>query len=1283
MAQAVEAPQAVEPGFILKPTFNVVSVAELEGSSYLLSSDGKGYISCWDVSPDNENMSPIHYAPAHEEGVNQVLLLRSNRIPEVIEANEWDMEERRLLAKEKVKAKAKAKKSKVSPEKPGSKDTPLESRGEHDEEVAGAEGEAIGEGLPEVEDEEEEEEENEQGRRSLLERCFPCLGMTTGIDNHWLVATAAEDGCVRIWRWRRVPKRYFNQNEEEHCPLEVDFITEWKSEPKAPVQKCLELYDGHLAVALKDSNDVRVIDPSTSTLKWVLFGHTKPVTCLAESADGRLVSGACDGAVRLWDRKSWLDKAQPMPAKDQLQRTADSGFVSEPPAAPAVDYEDPSAQSPVAGVCTMAFFAHMQQAQRGECASMCLRVLIQSCDNLPKADTLSLSDPYVVCTLLDGIDTEKGVHNAYTVTPESRTGEWNHDCQLAIQKQILFGTNQLPAASFIDFEVVVKGKLWHFSRPDKVLARCSMSLEKVLADIAKDPQGSKTPSAHKLYSPLGEGPRKELKDALLFLGFSRNVEDTINLTIGSTQGLKLPFGGIGQTMYVRAKVRQSSAAKVNRLPAKVRGQTMVKPNTVNPYFNEVLEFQVPAFIGDRHVSISPEYFLHFEIWDQDVLLSDDFLAELMVPVTEAFSRDGEPAKPYYCTLAEGRASYIDKKRAQSPAGQGDSWEAKGDRNRLSQMPQAPGEEVQPRICLGFQTITPSPKQLKCTVDRVEGLTSAGAKEGLEVSMRWVEGNPLMPAETAVQTSWKRQTLKPVWKERCVLEIPKELREMPEDDGKPWAVRKAWMHESRNSADTIAVCVDIYDRDPVLGRDEYICRGSMSFMTAYTAAMDGSGSRPRPISLSCSSSARLFLGFEIGPAQDTLVVYVSHAENLEPRDITGLSDPFCVVRFAHLSQLGEPTDEADFKGLGRVSTGMSKTGAVRGEVRWDHTEILEVPGAFQDGLLAARSNWHLQLDVVNPKNRVVMGSAHIPVAEVFDQVAGTAVETKSNTMLSITERLEDIRSPFRKQSERDLFADEFGCQAIQRRLPLHQFDRPRKQALGKDQAVSSSDRATTPSSRPFGNASESLGSALVALGIREETKRKDFGFKNVFLRVRFEVVSRWKGLGRGTRAPPSQPMPGPSPVTCMAVLAHSIVAGHEDGNVFVWDSSDRSSVPLHQFQAHRVPVSAIAVLAPLGCVVTAGEVRNKEEAASDSLLRLWSSVNLELRQSLSLHGAVARCLSPLALGAGVDQIMQAAEAMANAEGKAREKVMEGLPPCLAIGTNSRQANHLQLMKVHFS
>lgn len=63
--------------------------------------------------------------------------------------------------------------------------------------------------------------------------------------------------------------------------------------------------------------------------------------------------------------------------------------------------------------------------------------------------------------------------------------------------------------------------------------------------------------------------------------------------------------------------------------------------------------------------------------------------------------------------------------------------------------------------------------------------------------------------------------------------------------------------------------------------------------------------------------------------------------------------------------------------------------------------------------------------------------------------------------------------------------------------------------------------------------------------------------------------------------------------------------------------------------------------------------------------------------MSLHGQVARCVRPLALGAPIEEIMKAVEAA----GKSLEKRDKIVPPCLAVGTDSRQAKQVRLLRMN--
>eukprot|EP00931_Biecheleriopsis_adriatica_P060987 TRINITY_DN36648_c0_g1_i1.p1 TRINITY_DN36648_c0_g1~~TRINITY_DN36648_c0_g1_i1.p1 ORF type:complete len:1279 (-),score=235.12 TRINITY_DN36648_c0_g1_i1:8-3844(-) len=1264
--QALELPQAVQPGRVLRPNFDVYSLAELEGSPYLLSVDGRGATSCWDVSPATERKEPVHFFQAHKDAIHQVLVLKSHVLYEAIEVIEenvrsgrWSTSSGALLQQVQSEAEAVGDATDVTalPKDPAALEVePTKSSGSQ----AGQ-------------------------KRSLAERCLPCCcGRHPFLrSQHWLVATASEDGSVRVWRWRLLPARSRAAKDPAFCPLEVDWIAEWVAPgvETRPIKNCLELYDGQLAVSFKTCNDVHLVDLKTSTVTYVLYGHTKMVTAIAECGDGRLVTGGEDGAVRLWARRNWTPKHSPRgAAKDTLRGAADTGFdeFSEfhaPPAAPAVVWEDPeqTPESPRPGVCDMAYFAHMQQAQRGEIVGLCLRVMVHSAQHLPKADIASLSDPYVICTLLDGNDVADDDTTAETQT--SRTGNFSERVKLKIQRSQISGSLQWPECSMLNFEVVLQlqglKSLLPGAEPPRVVARCSIPLKEVLDDIAKDPTMAEMPKARRLFSPLGEGPYEVLEDAAILLGFTQVNEDTIGLLVEQVQGIPVASG---ERIFVRASVKQSCTGTVRRLPAKVRDVTSVKPNTCNPFWGEILEFEVPVFIGDRHITHSHDYRLHFQLYDRDILMSDDKLAELFVPLSEALARDGEPVRRYPLTLEKGLKAHVvkgSKKGSAVAPSDSDAWGRPATPQGARSSADSPEQEAIPSLCLGFQAIVPCPKQLRVEVERVTGGLIGGQKIPISVRMRFVEGNPAMPCTTAVRTSWKSQTLKPVWRERCALDVPKTLREFADKSLRSDAVKKGWVHEWREGSLETVVCVDIYDRDPISGVDNYLCRGFVPFYYAWKAAREGTAQRPRAVSLSHSPEARLYLGFELGGTKDEpqLVVIVDSAEKLEGRDASGYSDPFCIVRLADLSALGEPTDKAQLS-LNPVETGPGRISTGRGDVHFNHEDILELPGALVDGTVAARHNWYLQLDVLERKKQVVLGSASVPVEKVLNDIVATEGPlAATNTALSIRERLEDMRSTFHKQAEVDPFLDESRCKTIVRTLDVEQLDKPYKKSKDANNAE--------VKDRKVG---ESIGSAFVNLGFRKTTERKDLGINGVQMVCRFQVVSRWKGCARGSRSPPSAPMPGVSPVTCIATLASAIVAGHKDGNVFVWDTSGRSSAPLHQFQAHRVPVNAIAVLAPLGVVVTAGEVRNGEEAMSDSLIRLWSSVNLELRQSVSLHGSVARCLTPLVFGAGIEETMHAIE-KASQKNWPPEKVEKVVPPCLAVATDSRHAKALQLMRVN--
>eukprot|EP00435_Cladocopium_sp_Y103_P060370 s246_g22.t1 len=127
-------------------------------------------------------------------------------------------------------------------------------------------------------------------------------------------------------------------------------------------------------------------------------------------------------------------------------------------------------------------------------------------------------------------------------------------------------------------------------------------------------------------------------------------------------------------------------------------------------------------------------------------------------------------------------------------------------------------------------------------------------------------------------------------------------------------------------------------------------------------------------------------------------------------------------------------------------------------------------------------------------------------------------------ISATEGFGDAMSAFQRPSSPDPFADEERCLPINKRLEPGEMDpnagKPRQSQVA-----------------------EAFGSALVTLGLKSGAKeREDLGTDGMELHVSFEVVSRWKGLQRTSRCPPSSWMPGPSPIRCLATLSSGTPSG---------------------------------------------------------------------------------------------------------------------------------------------
>lgn len=1183
-------PQAVQPGQILQPSFNVTALEELEGSPYLLSADGKGSVSCWDLSPYLGSYDPLLSFDAHDKGISQVLQLRSPRLPEVLEEALWSQSS---LAVGSTATGA----TQMSPKSSASKTTnkskpPVQARSTWQQLLT-------------------EKTKTAKSWCSNLRSCSCCcksrsLPVVRGNSaprNHWLVATGGEDCRLVIWLLRQVRPK---------TPLEVAQISEWCC--MCPISGLLELHDGFLAISFHTSHDVKLLDPIDSTVRWILYGHSQPVTAFAECADGRLATGGADGVLRLWEKRTWeegKDSLEDFPVSP-LQKTA---ATTDSTAPPELAQEAWSAAQP--GVCSMACFAHHQQAQRAETAALFLRVLVHSALNLPKVE----GQLVVACTVLD---TRNGAHSSQETsarTESSRTGTWNEVISIAFQRtKIGRSVEQLAECSMIDLEVMSGSAKGNEERFHPALARCSIPLAEILTQLETEKELK--PMAQKLYSPLGQGPFEDLKEAQLIVAFGK-AGDKLNLKIQSVKGMHT---SITKPMYVRATCRQNCASTVQSLPTEVRGVTG-PADAAKPQWSQVMQFEIPVYIGDSRVQISPDHRLHFQLLSRSQ--GEKPVAELFLPVGDL--TEGK-VRPFELTMLDMKGVTKSEGRAAS-------------------------------LCLAFQAVVPCPKQLRCRVECCNKVKYDGeTKNNLQVRMQMVEGSPMVSAE-AVQTTPK-QMAKPVWKQKCQLPVPDELLNC----GRTLSVRKGWVHEQRD-ASNLVVCVDIYDREAKDGLDKFLCRGSVPFREAWEATKVSKGfSTPKTVDL-MPSDGKLQLSFCSAINKDYLIVNVLSADKLPGREPSGVANAYCVVRLAELGQLGDPTDQA--------SASLPSAASVPGDfldasrtLLVQQEDVLDLPGACQDGLVAARAGWHLKFDVVDKKKQLVLCSSSISVQQVLDEISATEGKDPI-TNIAIRERLEDAMSAFQRPSSPDPFADEERCLPINKRLVMKQLDKPFKKSTEQGEME--------PSGKPRqSQVAEAFGSALVTLGLKSEAKeREDLGTDGMELHVSFEVVSRWKGLQRTSRCPPSSWMPGPSPIRCLATLANSIVAGYEDGNVFVWDVTGQSASPLHQFQAHKVPVSAIAVLTPLNCVVTAGEVRNGLEGFSESLLRLWSSVGLELRQSVSLHGQVARCVRPLALGAPIEEIMKAVEAA----GKSLEKRDKIVPPCLAVGTDSRQAKQVRLLRMN--
>lgn len=1298
--------QKLVPDAQMRPQYNVLALAELEDSPFVLTGDGKGCVSAWSFSLGKSLEEPDHYFEAHSGSISAIIPLRSGTLAEVLEDREWPLE-----GVDNGAQIAKTAKRRVS-------------------------GNGVSKALAKIgSDDEQPPEATAAPKKSLLARIagsvLRCFSREQKPDTqkqikaaprgrehsrHWLIATAAEDGAVRVWRWRVSKKQIKSKYGTE---FDVDFVTEWIADKELPITSCIELPDGLLACSGKDSADVYLVDLCSSTLRWVLFGHTASVTCFAVCADGRLVSGGEDGAVRLWAKRAgWSGKEN-----DPGGHQSDSVSGASRPGPPALVWGE-SGQREVAraGVSSMAFFAHMQQAEKSECIALTLRISVQKAENIPKKDSMSQSDPYVACTIVEGDPSLTNSVRTVSVFGHKEAAKWEHSCSMALRRCLVNGQWTLPECSALDFEIFVD----RMRGEDTLLAHCTVPIDEIFAHIASSPDSTAEPKAYKCFAPHGQGPYKDLEKAVLNLGFTRKGDNSLGIIIDAAGGL--PSMGTGARFYVRATARQSVSGKSRKVPAKLRDKTKVVDNDANPYFNEILEIEVPASMRDRTIQHGSDVYLHFEVWDFDDGPTDDLCCFLSIPFADVLNYDGGDIRPFNLTLPHKKStssSWFKKKEKDGLRGVAD----------MDDEPSSPSAPLTgggggalaflPKLFLGFQAIVPCPVQLRCTVEQAHAMplpASLASKVAPVVRMRFVEGNPMLPHLTAFRTSTKRRTTKPTWGERGVLPVPDWLvtEEAPKADDdekqKSCSVLCGWEHAPARAKTDYLICVDIYDQD-IISSNDLLGRATVPLGHALNAALTNQGAvcRTRPVALIGDPKAVVWLGFERGTANE-LVVHVERAENLP--DLTGQPDPYCVVRITEVGALGEPSDAIAMRLAGKAETEPAPTGLK--DPVWRHAELLELPGGQLNSIVAARPNWHLFLEVTDANSPAdtrepVLAHASVPVSELLRELRAKDPEA-TKPMLGLQQRLHLIRSPVGAQrrtapppeEEDDLDDDPVTMLLEMALLPtIRRQDLRQATAGGPAQAIAgppiaaigagpgdASGAATMPGT--VDSAASGLPAAPLSLPTTKQPQKsqlappsalqgmlpcweraleairasvsipacKDGSDSTGILLMRFEAVSRWKGAGRGPRRPIIRPMKGPSPVTCVTTLVSSIVAGHEDGNIFVWDATGVSARPIHQFSAHKAPIGCMTVFPALDCIITGGGARTRAEAISDSVLSVWTCSKFELQQTVPLHGARARVVSPLEVY--------------YEEGKG--KMSKDTKPCLVVSTDTRQQRLLQLLRI---
>jgi len=1257
----------------LKPPRSIRSVVGLPGSPYLLAGDSEGFMATWFAGEERvaNDEDPDHIVNAHSGPVTAVVVLSNSGSNAVLqgvvqpvptqdepkkEEEEAGKLERTDSDRSRLGASAHAEVLAVS--KPGAlrRFCSMLSRKQKkvapdDSKVGGGDASSSGSGTCTG-----QKLKNKKGLK------------------YWLVCSSGEDGTLRLSHWR-LDKQKVNRLpiKDKDTSFDVDFKFKWTSEGKKPIIACLELHDGLVALAIQDFWDVCLVDLPTQTLKWKLYGHTAPLTALGECQDGRLVTGSKDGSIRLWRKRMAWKQSQEGGEKPELLPL---DIPSQEGAYPA------GHELPGIGVSSSAYFAHMHSAptSQGENVSALLRVLVKNVKSLPNSHMFGAPDRVVACTILEG-----QMDLAAARCPSKANARYECKCPLSLKKTLVDGQEELPESLRLDFEIYAEPRIP--GSAETLIAVWSIPIQDVLDEIAG--QASPQPRQRVLGSPEGEEPVKPLKDCGLFVSFEqpKAADRAGDIDVRLDRAVGLPLG-VGQSSYVRMAVRERGA-EMRTVPTRYVGRTRVLRSSVEPLFDEVLELEIPVTLVGRRAVFSPDLHLKVEVFDHDSKEKMDYqVAHTTMPLSRALqSKDGTLEK-FDLTLGPGRNGI----KKQQTAGKG---AAASDLREAADASAAPKGSA--KIYMSFEMITLCPNQLRCTVDFAHGLpacTNVGSQPSVRV--RLTPGNMLLPRLTAVRTSTQENTCKPVWSEKCILQLPKWCRVAFKKPGhlKSSSVRSGWEHEGRPLP--VYVCVDVYHWGNGLVDDKLITRVCIPLDEAMQqATSDPRASIVKKEHMSYSTEPELYLGFQALPNVDQLSVIVEKADKLPSMNDRGHCDAFCVVRLTEYTSLREPADKVVVSGLDPVVTPKTLMPSAESP-QWYYEGLLELPGAIDvGGTVGARPNWHVSIEVVETdvldKRDIVLAQTSLPLSDLLSDIADTESGTADGNPRAdmLNTRMEKLRRTdvnavslaptgvAHAKRSREITRD---FQLIPGRGPRQSVsgDDLKKAALaqlGDEEDDKSSKKrhrtAQNPTTEMLHQALEQVGNhitgsfdkALRILGLGDDghlsmDKTKDPALRQPQLRVRFEVISRTLSNDQEKRAGKKWPKPmhEPCPVTCITTVMSTVVAGYDNGRIFVWDTTGSATAPLHQLEAHaEVPVISLCYYPKLDVLVSAGAGKTHYEAATEGSLRIWNCSSMQKRQDISLHGATCRSLRNVQL---VD--------------------CKG-PPCIVVAANSRQKEMLQLLR----